>query len=395
MQTSAPFGLYSFVQTLLERPDLQKRVVAVEVGRVDGLPAKHESDARPTPRCIAEALDMQLHGRVFRFTGHSHEKRREAAEYSALVSVLLRLVLNLEHAHFCLPIIVLFEAHIQLVPSLAWLKSLAFSNLDRHFVLDIAAPIIRLEPNLEVLHCHDCVDVTPSFPTSLGRKTPTDPPPLQNLLELGLTNTSLTPADLRNLLSAVGPKLSKVDICRVGQQVSELDDDGEVVEFDEALAALRPWAETLRELLFLTSSRTAWRYLAHLIASTVSISSANSRPSSVWRSRRPFLTFTGPRPKKRSPYFHSPAFGGRLTPALQCLVRAYQAGQYPELRWIEIDDQGFEQFEPNGDPARELREVGDSFRSAGVHFVVCRDDHDDLDYVQRVITASSGLLPAS
>jgi hypothetical protein len=63
--------------------------------------------------------------------------------------------------------------------------------------------------------------------------------------------------------------------------------------------------------------------------------------------------------------------------------------------WIEIDDQGFEEFEPDGDPARELREVGDSFRSAGVHFVVCRDNHDDLDYVQRVLTASSGLLPAS
>ncbi|KAK4152283.1 hypothetical protein C8A00DRAFT_35026 [Chaetomidium leptoderma] len=371
LHTSAGFALYRFVRTLLKRPDLQKGVFAVEVGGVVGV---DRSDIHPTPRRITEAVEFHLRGWDLVYNDLDPEAEGKPIEYSALVSVLLRLTPNLEHAHFHLPGLVSFETHVQPAASpLPSLKSLAFSNDGNGLLLDLAAPILWLAPNLEVLHCHDCTNVSEEFPTCPFYETlnSNNPAPLQNLVELGLTNTALLNDCFRNLLRAVGTKLSKVGICQKGGVIEDWD-----LDFDEVLAALRPWTQTLRELLFLDRGMALSHPPHRLRGLDILRDFQALEVLQVQEAFFDFYGYFGPKEEALTsilpPSIRELRLWGysSLTPALQSLVIASRAGQFPHLRRIGIDDQGFEEFEPDGDAARELREVAACFRSAGVDFVV-------------------------
>jgi len=244
---------------------------------------------------------------------------------------------------------------------LGLLKRLALGSLDHGFLLDQAVPIIRLAPNLEILHCLDCAGVTSDF---LGHKTSDGTPLLQNLTELSLINSNLTAASLRNLLAAVGPRLTKFRIRPRSRGLSmPLECD---VEFDEALAALQPWSQTLRELSFFIGGIQLPRIL-----SGVSIL-RDFRALQILRAESAFFDFYRRRDALSStlpPSVRELKLLGfsRLAPALQGLLEVFLAGTFPELSRIEIDDQ---EYEPESAAALELRQVGADFLSAGVDFIV-------------------------
>lgn len=73
---------------------------------------------------------------------------------------------------------------------------------------------------------------------------------LQNLVELRFTDANFSTRSLKSLLAAVGPRLSKVSIRRSKPRI-DASRPGDTLEFDDAVAALQPWARTLKELSFL------------------------------------------------------------------------------------------------------------------------------------------------
>ncbi|EAQ89916.1 predicted protein [Chaetomium globosum CBS 148.51] len=119
------------------------------------------------------------------------------------------------------------------------------------FVLRQAASTLRQVPNLDSLHYHQCCDVTKSFSVSLSQAT-AGPPPLRNVTELILTDTFMTAVSFRNLLEAIGPKLSKVSIQGIETETESrrMSRNGKTVGFGEAVLALQPWKRELKVLRF-------------------------------------------------------------------------------------------------------------------------------------------------
>ncbi|KAK4042147.1 hypothetical protein C8A01DRAFT_14174 [Parachaetomium inaequale] len=361
--TSRTSDLYFFVRTLLDRPDLRLRVLDVDVGPS----LVHAGDpllARGRPEDAAELV--------------------ESAEHAALISLLLQLVPNVESSHLHLP---LFKAFPDLgrlesthSPMLS-LKRLAFTDLKRGFILDGTSPILRLAPNLEILRCHNCDDVSKVFLATLGRKMPSNPRPLQALAKLTLRNTSLTAASLLHLLEAVGPRLSKVDIRRsIGRQSRGYYQSlGEPkIEFNEVVTALQPWSHSLQELSFsmheidMILPRSPDHFAGvHLLREFRELRSLRTPADCLdfhghLGRREDALAATLP------PSIRELRLLGysSIVPGLQGLARAFGAGQFAELQRIEVDHPAFEAGQLQLEAAREVREVAASFWPAGVDFVI-------------------------
>jgi hypothetical protein len=204
--------LYLFIRTLSERPDLATNVSEVDIRRINTMSSTthHGFVADPAVRNHLDHNFMHLNG------SPAPQDSTGPTQHMALILQLLRLTPNLERLFLPLPGTGPSGISSQFSPetSLASLKTLAFGSFETEYLFDQAAPILRQAPNLEVLHCHLHARATELFSTSLGRKTPADEPPLQNLVEIALVDTSLTARSFRNLLRAVGPRLSKVNIMR-------------------------------------------------------------------------------------------------------------------------------------------------------------------------------------
>lgn len=217
LYTLREMDLYFFVRTLSERPDLGLSVFEVDVthhtrecaykiamghGRSKNLlfDVGESEDALTSGPCQAGEAQIQSLG--------TQSELRQMSEYGAMVLLLLQLTPNLERARFWLPCRTFFKTFAASNLSLRMLKRLDFDGI-HGYLLDTAAPILRLAPNLQVLHSRGCAEVTSDFLTD---KIMNDLSPLQNLTELDLTASALTLASMRNLLSTVGPLLAKIRI---------------------------------------------------------------------------------------------------------------------------------------------------------------------------------------
>ncbi|KAH6619298.1 hypothetical protein B0J18DRAFT_240802 [Chaetomium sp. MPI-SDFR-AT-0129] len=374
--------LYLLIRTLLARPDLRLRVLELKISHSNDAQAR----AYPGPR-PSSPLSVSLAQRTWVLRSHLSESEheepaalREAAEQRCLVSLSMGLVPNLKTFGFDLP-----GAGFPQTPDLSthlnpWtlksLEKLYFASFGADLLLDRLAPIIRLASNLQILHCNQCTYVADTFCVSLGRKTLADPPPLHNLSELILLDTVMTAGSLRNLLGAVGSGLAKVNIRRRPGTLPSPTEANDPVEFDEAVSLLRPWHRTLRELSFsidglvLPQPPSRLRDVGFLREFTV---------LEILRAQAAFLDFYGhegpPEGALRSnlpPSMRELRLFGfsDLYPALRALWEAFEAGQFVCLSRIGIDDQGFEEYEPEGEAAQQLRAVATSFRSRGLDFVV-------------------------
>lgn len=164
-------------------------------------------------------------------THHTCELR-QTSKYGAMVLLLLQLTPNLERAHFRLPCRTVFKTCAPSNLSLRMLKRLDFDGI-HGYLLDTAAPVLRLAPNLQVLHSHGRAEVTSDFLTG---KIVDHLSPLQDLTELHLTASALTVASVRSLLSTVGPMLANIRIEPVSPPESSIPVELDVLKFDEVLA---------------------------------------------------------------------------------------------------------------------------------------------------------------
>jgi hypothetical protein len=308
------------------------------------------------------------------------------------MSLLLQLVPNVESSHLHLPTFKAFPDLSRLesgYSSLLSLKRLAFTYLNCGYTLDGISPILRLAPNLEVLHCYNCDDVSKVFLATRGRnmKMPGGPRPLEALTELTLYHTSLTAAALRNLLEAVGPRLAKVDIRRsVGRKPIKSSTDESKVEFNEVVTALQPWSHSLRELSFsmhgidIVLPRSPDHFAGvHRLREFRELRSLRATADCIdfygrTERREDALASTLP------PSIRELRFIGysRIVPGLQGLARAFGAGRFAELQRIDVDHLAFGAGQLQLEAVRELREVAASFRPAGVDFVI-HPELGDLD----------------
>lgn len=370
LHTLREMDLYFLVRTLSERPDLGLSVFEVDVthhtckcahkiamghGHSKNLSfdVGESEDALTSGPCQAGEAQIQSLG--------TQSELRQTSECGAMVLLLLQLTPNLERARFWLPCRTFFKTFAPSNLSLRMLKRLDFDGI-HGYLLDTAAPVLRLAPNLQVLHSHGCAEVTSDFLTG---KIMNDLSPLQNLTELDLTTSALTVASMRNLLSTVGPMLAKVRIGPTGPESSiplELD----VLKFDEVLAVLRPWSRTLRELSFCLHGIHTPPYLRgiHLLR--------EFRALKILRTEAGFFPFYRNRETLTStlpPSLYELRLLGysHLVPALQRLLVNFQAGDFPSLSRIEIDDQ---EYETGSSIEQELRRVGADFAAAGVAFIV-------------------------
>ena len=342
---SGEFDLYFLLRTLLERPDLAARMSAVDLGHVSSR-VPHESGP------VFAAL------RRFRESLRPQSSYLQPTQHGDLVLFLLQVAPNLERAG--LPSLGggSFETSSWLTP----FKALAFTSPGRDFELHQTVPILRRAPNVEILHFyhHGRAGTLSSF--SLRGLI------LENITELALIETFISPLSFRNLLSVVGPRLCKVIVRRTANRTGSW-----ILEFDEALAELGPWRATLKELIFTMETYqpsydpSELRRLREFQA--LEIFWAETAYFDLSGSRGPpedSLTSMLPPSLRELRLFGR----GHLPAALRGLAGALTAGQFPHLRALGIDDQGFEEDESEGEPARELRDVGASFQSAGVAFVV-------------------------
>ena len=357
------WALYFLLRTLSERPDLAVRVSEVEISSVNRVP--------PTALCELNSI-----------CGSPTWQYSVAPNRPAdLILVLLQLVPKLERLHFPVHGIGLFGNLSQsslLTSSSTSIKTLAFSGSDHEYLLDQAVPVMQRTPNLEVLLCYRHARVTGLFAASLACRTPAEPFPLHNLTELALVDTSITEPSFCSLLSAVGSRLLRVNIRRTARMPS-LDDEHRVVGFDDVLAALQPWRRTLKELSFTMHGldRMALSQGSHRLRGVRLL--REFRSLEVLWAQAAFFDFLGHlRPREDALKSTLPTsirelrlFGhGNFAPALQGLLGTVMSGQFADLRTVEIDDQGPEGYEPDGEEAQNLRDVGASFRSAGVTFTV-------------------------
>ncbi|KAK4118262.1 hypothetical protein N657DRAFT_583953 [Parathielavia appendiculata] len=257
------------------------------------------------------------------------------------------------------------------------LRTLALTSSVPGPPLDEATPILQLAPNLEILHCHGCASVTEQFSTLLRPTTVAEPSPLQKLTELALIDTHLTATSFGSLMSAVGPYLSKVAIHRTSKFPLPWEwDDSHIIEFNEVLTALQPWTENLKGLSFTLYGTSMPREAQHLRSVNMLRKFQSLEVLRVQVACLDFYGHVGPRQDAlvstipNSICELSLVGYSNLTPALQALLESFRAGKFEKLCRIQIDDQGYEEFEPEGEAAQELREVGASFQSVGVDFVV-------------------------
>lgn len=369
--TSQNHDLYYFFRTVSERSDLGALVSHVEVGHAGGV---------PTPIRRPDVIESGV-----RRTGLTPEhpaEAREGVEHDVLFSQLLQLTPNLERFHFRQ-----FGGPFPTRPdpsrsSLVSLKTVAFSGFKQGgYTLERAIATLRLAPNLVVLHCYGCLWVFENFLGDLGRKTREErvpsrttalaqPPPLQNLVELRLTDTRLVYSSLVHLLNAVGPGLSKVSIRRSSLP---LPSGRHNLEFGEAVNALQPWRRTLREFIFSIDGGVRRRhqpphglnlapYLRKFRALQVLHAQECAFDFSAHLGRREdALVSTLPASLREFRLLGhiNPGLG----PALRALLGAVTNGQFADLKRIEIDDQGL-------GAAGELRELSAIFRSTGVEFLI-------------------------
>jgi len=381
---SREWDLFFLLRTLADRPDLAANVSYLDLGPINKLPLISQASSGtigPKLRAVLEALQQ---------SSHDIPQPQNSA---ALIRSALQLIPNLRRLHLRLLDNVSAEPLLWMSASSssvssASLKTLAFSGLGHGNLLDQVAPIIQRAPNLEILYCYYYTRVTEIFDAALNRGSLAEPPPMQNLTELALVDTFITASSFRNLLTAIGPKLSKVHVRRTARQPDDPFDPIHILEFDEALAALQPWRLTLEELSFVTISGRALPQPGHRLRAIHILPEFSALKA--LRAQAGYFDFYGRvGPGKDTLRTTLPAsvrelrlLGySQLAQGLQGFVEAVTAGQFVHLCLIEIDDQGFDQ-----EPAREqeLLDVGASFRSAGVAFTVRPIDHFGPDTLEEL-----------
>lgn len=361
----------------IERPDLAARVSDVDVGAISTVPSTRHGGSGAIGTNLPPIFDVLQSYQDMRQPQDSAAEPAGLTHHTALILLALQLIPNLRRLH--LPL--LEHRFIGALPrtsarhsspSSASLKMLAFSSFGHDYLLDQVAPIIQRAPNLEILHCHHHARISELFSATLGRGSLAEPPPLQNLTELALVNTPMTILSFRNLLSAVGPKLSKVHVRRTARQLNPLDET-RILEFDEVLTALQPWRLTLKELSF-TMNGIALPQTSNRLRGIHVLPEFHALEV-LWVQAAFFDFYGHLGPREDALQLTLPAsvrelrFFGYSQPAeaLHGVVGALTTGQFVHLRSIGIDDQ---EFELDSEPAQELHAVGASFRSAGVAFTV-------------------------
>jgi hypothetical protein len=275
------------------------------------------------------------------------------------------------------------------VPRLERLTTLAVSlevNVPNEHPLDLVRPILQMAPSLRQLEIDEqsksyLGEELFEFPR-IGMQL-SDLPPLQNLVELRLSDTRLTATCLATLLGAVGPSLSRVIIRRLAPRlfVHESWQDGNVILFDELLEALEPWRDTLKELSFVVYNNTelhhpdnaardfcrvgllrGFRALEVLEAST----GCFDFTSLVWPTRKNSFVSTLPASIRELRLWTQSHVGFAVdVPGVQRLLEAFAAGEFPHLRKLCLEDPR-DAMDPSTE--EELEEIGAKFRSAGVNY---------------------------
>ena len=132
------------------------------------------------------------------------------------------------------------------------------------------------------------------------------------------------------------------------------------IKFDEVLALLPPWTQTLRELSFCLYGIQRPQYLrgVRVLREFQALQTLRTQAAFFdFYTHRDALTSALP-----PSVLELRLLGySNLAPALQAFLEDFLAGKFPVLSRIEIDDQGFEEFEPESIAAQELRQVGTAF----------------------------------
>lgn len=286
------------------------------------------------------------------------------------------------------------------------------------FDLDDAATLFQRAPpqSLKALTIIPIFSASGVFPASLGRHTPEDTPPLQNLIELNLQGQRMYDQTERKhgrkfqrpgpvmreslgyLLDAVGPYLARVNIRapyinnRDGMDVS-WDRHEPFVELQKLLEMLLPWKETIREIVFYDESLpqqgdlmmwswTQWGERELVPVDGVSVDTPGVGVLSEFRSLETLAIrdcdyFLCDRVQDRvdGPTFVAalPRTLRRLAvvgiavilPMLQCLLMAVEDGQFPVLERIEVNVQLLVRTENLGE-YDAMGRISERFKAVGV-----------------------------
>ncbi|KAK3306074.1 uncharacterized protein B0T15DRAFT_534257 [Chaetomium strumarium] len=358
-------------RTLKERPDLQLRVSELETavnGRIEQMPDPASPEGLP-----------------FGYPGDPSPTKLSL--YWKEVMMLLKFVPKLQRFHFCMPkpnpsTFGLPEIRTWPTPPLTSLRELAISTLEHHcgfqhgFQLERAGCILSAAPNLEILQCSRCIGVSENF----REYYLTQPVPLQHLTELILVDSRLTPASFRNLLSAVGPGLSKVRIQQSRRVLWKSDWEGvppedNEIKLDGVAAALQPWRHSLKELTFSmeggefpenfddTQEATLLRELGALevLRTQVALFDWDGDPDGN------VLVRTLPQSLRHLELRGYADFACGLLMLYDAIT---ERGHFRHLQRIDIDDQKYDRSTPFGQAyATELDENCATLASAGVEVV--------------------------
>ncbi|KAL2133510.1 hypothetical protein VTI74DRAFT_2236 [Chaetomium olivicolor] len=361
-----------FVRTLVERPDLRKAVFEVVI---QGWSCPWAPRRQPNSSIISETIEKHLGQgnwmplwEVLESGFRVKDADIMPDRFAALFSLLLHMAPNLKRAQVVLPPPpndLTANALSQWNGSLNLRSfnqlSLAAHNLTYGFELDEVVYMLRAMPNLEVLHCHGCTNVSEQF---RDEHRIDNPPRFPNLTELTLTWNRMNELQFRNLLGAVGPRLSKffyLQSC-----------EGLRLDLEEALQALRPWTDTLKRLTFFycrPNSRPDdpvphtlrnFNALEFLEVDAISID------WSVPRVCRDAFASTLPpnicefRVVEYAPY----------APALKSLLDAVKAGRFPHLKSLELDDCNGMIEHTGASAKKRLDRLGKQFQAAGIKWVL-------------------------
>lgn len=374
------WSLAFLLRTLSERPDLAARLSGAHVDCLCRLPppVSNNGHAKSTSVRLLEYL-----GDAARIPSTPLRGVGRRTQHAALILSLLRLAPNLQRLDLDLFGLEQFrrldwpaEVFASFAPPT--LRVLYLSGDGHELPLDVAGPVLRLAPNLQVLECDILYRVTGRFPHSVGRATSAQPPPLPNLTELSLVLTCLSGSGFWYLLAAAGPRLAKVSITRTAERPMTGDSDFRpvvVVEFDEALAALRGWRGSLRELSFTMLGearpyrrglRGARRLRKFEVLEVLQAQAVVFDFDGELGPQAEALTRALPPSIRRLRLFGP----GDLAPGLRGLVGAVNSGRFGQLRAVEMDEQGGKGGGGESEAGGDLGDVAAAFRSAGVGFTV-------------------------
>ncbi|KAK4249389.1 hypothetical protein C7999DRAFT_30125 [Corynascus novoguineensis] len=186
--------------------------------------------------------------------------------------------------------------------------------------------------------------------------------------EFKLSETTITAASVRSLLSAVGPRLSRVEIRRPRTGYPKAP-----VELGEAVTALQPWRQTLRELLFDLANRLPRRCNVHLLAQFSALESFRVRADCLACAGESaprggtFASMLPPSIRRIRLLSHN---FGRLREALRDLSGAVAAGRFAKLRKVEADGYGYRMADPDSSLGLEGRHISEVFRSGGIEYIL-------------------------